>query len=138
MFSHVMVGNNDIDGGSKKFYDAVFAAVGGKSGDTDARGRLRYVHNGGVLMVSRLIDKPACPACQRQYDRFPSMASAWNRPMPGTRQAWRMAGRRSKIRRDLAERCISLTFAIPMATNSCALHRPKLRPEPPHLRGAVR
>ncbi len=55
MFSHVMVGTNDIDR-SKKFYDAVFAAVGGKSGDTDARGRLRYVHNGGVLMVSKPID----------------------------------------------------------------------------------
>ena len=59
MFSHVMVASNDIDR-SKRFYDALFAAVGGKPGEQDARGRLRYVHNGGVLMVSKPIDgKPA-------------------------------------------------------------------------------
>ena len=31
MFSHVMVGSNDI-ARSKKFYDAVFGAIGGKPG----------------------------------------------------------------------------------------------------------
>jgi catechol 2,3-dioxygenase-like lactoylglutathione lyase family enzyme len=37
-----------------------YAAVGGKRGEQDAKGRLRYVHNGGVLMVSKPIDgKPA-------------------------------------------------------------------------------
>jgi catechol 2,3-dioxygenase-like lactoylglutathione lyase family enzyme len=35
MFSHVMVGSNDIDR-SKKFYDALFGAMGGKPGVTDA------------------------------------------------------------------------------------------------------
>src|ERR1019366_1491868 len=59
MFSHVMVASSDIDR-SKKFYDALFEAVGGKPGEQDARGRLRYVYNGGVLMVSKPIDgKPA-------------------------------------------------------------------------------
>jgi len=59
MFSHVMVGSNDIER-ARKFYDALFVAVGGKPGDTDAKGRLRYIHNGGVLMVSKPIDgKPA-------------------------------------------------------------------------------
>lgn len=29
MFSHMMVGSNDLDR-SKKFYDALFGAVGGK------------------------------------------------------------------------------------------------------------
>ena len=59
MFSHVMVASNDIER-SKKFYDAVFQAVGGKPGEQDAKGRLRYAHNGGVLMVSKPIDgKPA-------------------------------------------------------------------------------
>jgi len=59
MFSHVMVASNDIDR-SKKFYDALFTAVGGNPGEQDARGRLRYAHNGGVLMVSKPIDgKPA-------------------------------------------------------------------------------
>ena len=31
MFSHVMIGSNDI-GRSKIFYDAVFGALGGKAG----------------------------------------------------------------------------------------------------------
>src|SRR5215218_681741 len=62
MFSHVMVGSNDIDR-SKKFYDALFTAVGGKPGTQDAKGRLIYAHNGGLLMVSKPIDgKPACHA----------------------------------------------------------------------------
>jgi catechol 2,3-dioxygenase-like lactoylglutathione lyase family enzyme len=59
MFSHVMVGSNDIDR-SKKFYDALFGAVGGKPGIKDAKGRLIYMHNGGLLLVSKPIDgKPA-------------------------------------------------------------------------------
>jgi catechol 2,3-dioxygenase-like lactoylglutathione lyase family enzyme len=55
MFSHVMVGSNDIDR-SKLFYDAIFTAVGGKPGRTDEKGRLSYVYKGALFMVSRPID----------------------------------------------------------------------------------
>jgi catechol 2,3-dioxygenase-like lactoylglutathione lyase family enzyme len=55
MFTHIMVGSDDIER-SKKFYDALFAAIGGNPGDIDARGRLRYVHNGGVFMVTKPIN----------------------------------------------------------------------------------
>jgi hypothetical protein len=59
MFSHVMVGSNDI-ARSKKFYDALFVAMGGKPGVEDAKGRLTYAHDGGRFMVSKPIDgKPA-------------------------------------------------------------------------------
>ena len=58
MFSHVMVGSNDI-ARSKKFYDALFGAIGGKPGTEDAKGRLIYAHNGGRLMVSKPIDGKA-------------------------------------------------------------------------------
>src|SRR5450755_3337150 len=62
MFSHVMIGSNDIDR-SKKFYDALFGAIGGKAGVQDAKGRLIYAHNGGLLLVSKPIDgKPASHA----------------------------------------------------------------------------
>jgi catechol 2,3-dioxygenase-like lactoylglutathione lyase family enzyme len=50
-----MVGSNDIDR-SKKFYDAIFAAMGGKPGTKDAKGRLLYMHNGGLFMISPPID----------------------------------------------------------------------------------
>ena len=60
MFSHIMVGSNDIDR-SRRFYDALFAAVGAKPGRTDDKGRLSYLHNGALFMVSRPIDgQPAC------------------------------------------------------------------------------
>ena len=55
MFSHVVVGSNDI-ARSKQFYDAVFGAMGGKPGAQDPKGRLIYLHNGGLFMVSRPID----------------------------------------------------------------------------------
>src|SRR5258707_14861209 len=62
MFSHIMVGSNDI-ARSKKFYDALFVAMGGKPGVEDAKGRLIYAHNGGRLMGSKPIDgKPATHA----------------------------------------------------------------------------
>lgn len=62
MFSHVMVGSNDLDR-SKKFYDALFVAIGGKSGRRDARNRLIYIHNGSQFMVTMPIDgQPASHA----------------------------------------------------------------------------
>lgn len=62
MFSHIMVGSNDV-ARSKKFYDAIFTAMGAQPGTEDARGRLAYTHNGGRFMVSKPIDgKPASEA----------------------------------------------------------------------------
>ena len=61
MFSHMMVGSNDIDR-SKRFYDAVFTAIGGKPGRQDEKGRLSYMHNGSIFMVTPPIDgQPATP-----------------------------------------------------------------------------
>lgn len=62
MFSHIMLGANDIEA-SKAFYDATFQAMGGNPGFADDKGRLIYVHNGGIFMVTKPIDgEPACPA----------------------------------------------------------------------------
>jgi catechol 2,3-dioxygenase-like lactoylglutathione lyase family enzyme len=55
MFSHIMIGSNDI-ARSKKFYDALFTAMGAQPGVEDARGRLTYSHNGGRFMVTKPID----------------------------------------------------------------------------------
>ena len=62
MFSHIMVGSNDLDR-SKRFYDALFTAIGGKPGRMDPKGRLSYLHTGAAFMVSKPIDGgPACHA----------------------------------------------------------------------------
>jgi catechol 2,3-dioxygenase-like lactoylglutathione lyase family enzyme len=55
MYSHMMVGTDDIDR-SKKFYDALFGAMGGKPGIVDPKGRLIYMHNGGLFLVTKPID----------------------------------------------------------------------------------
>ncbi|MEO8175486.1 MAG: VOC family protein [Sphingomicrobium sp.] len=49
MFSHVMVGSNDLER-SKRFYDALFGAIAAKPGRQDDRG-LNYLHNGALFMV---------------------------------------------------------------------------------------
>jgi catechol 2,3-dioxygenase-like lactoylglutathione lyase family enzyme len=54
MFSHVMVGSNDLER-SRKFYDALF----GKPARTDDKGRLSYGRRGSVFMVSNPIDGQA-------------------------------------------------------------------------------
>jgi catechol 2,3-dioxygenase-like lactoylglutathione lyase family enzyme len=51
MYSHIMVGSNDIER-SKKFYDALF----GKEAAVDDKGRLAYRKNGAAFMVSKPID----------------------------------------------------------------------------------
>jgi catechol 2,3-dioxygenase-like lactoylglutathione lyase family enzyme len=58
MFSHVMVGSNDLER-SKHFYDALF----GKEAKRDDKGRLSYGRRGAVFMVSNPIDgQAACHA----------------------------------------------------------------------------
>lgn len=62
MFTHVMIGSNDLER-ARGFYDATFAALGGEPGEIDARGRLIYAHDGGRLMVTKPIDgNPATAA----------------------------------------------------------------------------
>lgn len=82
MFSHVMIGSNDI-ARSKKFYDALFGAIGGKPGQQDEKGRLIYAHNGGLFMVTRPIDgKPATHANGGTIGfavSGPEQAEAWHK-----------------------------------------------------------
>ncbi|MBV9748914.1 MAG: VOC family protein [Acetobacteraceae bacterium] len=82
MFSHMMVGSNDI-ARSKRFYDALFGAVGGKPGQQDDKNRLLYFHNGGLFMVTPPIDgEPATHAnggtIGFQMDS-PAQADAWHK-----------------------------------------------------------
>jgi catechol 2,3-dioxygenase-like lactoylglutathione lyase family enzyme len=51
MFSHVMVGSNDVDR-SKRFYDALLE----KPAHQDDKGRLAYRSKGSVFMVTKPID----------------------------------------------------------------------------------
>jgi catechol 2,3-dioxygenase-like lactoylglutathione lyase family enzyme len=62
MFSHITIGSNDI-AGSKTFYDALMAVMGGTPGMIDPKGRLVLRHNGGMLLVTSPVNgEPACGA----------------------------------------------------------------------------
>ncbi len=62
MFTHITVGSNDI-ARSKIFYDALFAAIGGKPAIQDEKGRLIYMHNGAMFLVTKPINgEPATHA----------------------------------------------------------------------------
>ena len=81
MYSHNMVGSNDI-ARSKKFYDAVFSAIGGKPGQQDDKGRLIYTHNSGMFLVTPPIDgQPATPGngCTIGFaSTSPEQVDAWH------------------------------------------------------------
>jgi catechol 2,3-dioxygenase-like lactoylglutathione lyase family enzyme len=81
MFSHMMVGSNDLDR-SKIFYDALFGAIGAKPVIVDDKGRLIYLHKGGIFMVTTPID--GAPACHANGGTIgfamddPVQADAWH------------------------------------------------------------
>ncbi|RIA44175.1 catechol 2,3-dioxygenase-like lactoylglutathione lyase family enzyme [Hephaestia caeni] len=84
MFSHVMVGANDV-AASKAFYDAILGALGAKPGMTDAKGRVVYAHNGGLFMITAPID--GAPACHANGGTIGFAAAS-----PAQADAWHAAG----------------------------------------------
>jgi len=61
MFSHIMVGANDIEA-SKAFYDATLGALGYEPGITDEKGRIFYMTDSGIFAITAPIDgNPAGP-----------------------------------------------------------------------------
>jgi catechol 2,3-dioxygenase-like lactoylglutathione lyase family enzyme len=82
MFSHMTVGTNDV-ARSKKFYDALFTAIGGKPGNIDAKGRVVYVHNGAAFLVTPPIDGKSATHANGGTIGFsiasPELANAWHK-----------------------------------------------------------
>ena len=80
MFSHIMVGSNQIDR-SKTFYDAIFVAMGGKPGRVDDKGRLIYMHDGSIFIVTKPIDGAGAThgnGCTIGFTMTPEQADAWH------------------------------------------------------------
>ena len=51
MFSHIMIGANDVNA-SKVFYDAILGALGHKPGVIDEKGRCFYFTDSGILALT--------------------------------------------------------------------------------------
>ncbi len=82
MYSHMMVGSNDLQR-SKSFYDALFGAMGGRSAIQDEKGRLIYMHNGGLFLVTAPIDGQPATHANGGTIGFavdgPEQADAWHK-----------------------------------------------------------
>ncbi|MEM7279955.1 MAG: VOC family protein [Pseudomonadota bacterium] len=81
MFSHVMLGSNDIQR-SKTFYDALLGALGAPEGMIDDQGRLFYMYNDGIFALSPPIDGQAATCANGGTVGFacetPDQADAWH------------------------------------------------------------
>ena len=124
MFSHVMVGSNDIDQ-SKKFYDAIFTATGGREGRLDPKGRLVYLNNGGIFLVTPPIDGQAATHGNGSTIGFavdsPEQAQAWEKAgvAAGGKAIEDPPGVRSGMGVDL----YLAYLRDPSGNKLCALHR---------------
>jgi catechol 2,3-dioxygenase-like lactoylglutathione lyase family enzyme len=82
MYSHMMVGSNDL-ARSKTFYDALFASMGGRPAMQDDKGRLIYMHNGGLFLVTTPIDGQPATHANGGTIGFamdgPEQADAWHK-----------------------------------------------------------
>lgn len=81
MFSHVMVGANDLEA-SKKFYDATLGALGMGPGFADDKGRVFWMAPGGVFAITRPIDGQPASCANGGTIGFaaasPEQADAWH------------------------------------------------------------
>lgn len=125
MYSHNMVGSNDIER-SRRFYDATFEAIGGKPGRSDDKGRLLYMHNGGIFMVSPPIDgQPATPGngCTLGIAmEGPEQADAWH--AAGVANGGTAIEDPPGIREGSFGRLYLAYLRDPDGNKLCALHRP--------------
>ncbi len=81
MFSHIMVGANDI-GASKKFYDALMGVLGVPPARIDEKGRVFYRTKTGVFAITKPINGEAACAANGGTIGFavdsPEIADAWH------------------------------------------------------------
>ncbi|WP_346836789.1 VOC family protein [Microbulbifer sp. SAOS-129_SWC] len=81
MFSHIMIGANDVEE-SKAFYDAILGALGHKPGVIDPKGRCFYFTDNGVFALSKPIDNEPATHGNGSTIGFvaqnPEMADAWH------------------------------------------------------------
>ena len=84
MFSHVMVGANDLEA-SKKFYDATLGALGIAPGVMDPNGRVFYITETGIFAISKPID--GNEACHGNGSTIGFAAAS-----PEAAEAWHAAG----------------------------------------------
>ena len=81
MFSHIMVGANDV-AAAKTFYDATLGVLGVPAGGMDDKGRVFYMTPTGIFAITKPINgEPACHSNGATIGfacASPEQADAWH------------------------------------------------------------
>ena len=81
MYSHIMVGANDV-AASKAFYDATLGALGHPAGSYDDKGRVFYMTPTGIFSITKPINGEAASCANGATIGFaatsPAAADAWH------------------------------------------------------------
>ena len=124
MFSHVMLGANDIQL-AKKFYDAILGALGHEPGVIDSKGRVFYSTRTGRFAITKPINgEPASPGN--------GSTIGFTAPSPSAADAWHAAGLANGgttcedppgVREGAAGEIYLAYLRDPSGNKICALHR---------------
>lgn len=124
MFSHIMIGSDDIEA-SRKFYDATLGALGAKPA-TENEGRLVYMHNGGLFLVTPPINgEPASHANGGTIGfaaSSPEQADAWH--AAGVANGGTTCENPPGLRDGKFGKLYLAYLRDPAGNKLCALHRP--------------
>ena len=124
MFSHIMVGANDIQE-SKAFYDAVLGTLGCDPGFIDDKGRCFYITDTGIFSISKPINDEPASAGNGSTIGFAVSDSAQG-------DAWHVAGLENGgtacedppgVRESEAGKMYLAYLRDPAGNKICALHR---------------
>jgi catechol 2,3-dioxygenase-like lactoylglutathione lyase family enzyme len=125
MFTHVTVGSNDL-ARSRRFYDAIFTALGAAPGTEDAKGRLVYSHKDHRFLVLHPVDGEAAAAGNGHTVSFrmdsPEQADAWH--AAGVANGGTTAEDPPGIRHATENRTLYLAYLRdPDGNKLCGLHK---------------
>ena len=124
MFSHVMVGANDIQQ-SKTFYDAILGALGHEPGVLDDNGRVFYFTKSGIFSITKPINGEPASAGNGSTVGFaaatPAAADAWH--AAGLANGGTACEDPPGIRAGAAGKLYLAYLRDPSGNKLCALHR---------------
>jgi len=124
MFSHMMVGANDVQQ-SKIFYDAVLGALGHEAGVIDDKGRCFYFTPTGIFSISKPLNgEPACHGNGSTVGfaaQNPEQANAWHKA--GLANGGATCEEPPGIRDGAAAKLYLAYLRDPSGNKICALHR---------------
>lgn len=124
MYSHIMVGANDVQE-SKVFYDAVLGALGFEPGMIDEKGRCFYFTPTGIFSISLPINGEPASAGNGSTIGFaaetPEIADAWH--AAGLANGGTSCEEPPGVREGAAGKLYLAYLRDPSGNKICALHR---------------